>query len=105
MDRCPLPPSAQTAPTSSSVTRVAARQFPDVVVGHQPASKRLLVGGRKVIGTEDRLARPDVVFRMEMAVDAPLHLQGLLLPHERHAVDLAVAGRASHTFVYVDAVI
>src|SRR5207253_11147248 len=36
---------------------------------------------------------------------APVHLQRVLLPGERHAVDAAVARRAAHTLVHVDAVI
>src|SRR5690349_7849010 len=40
-----------------------------------------------------------------MAFDAPGHLERLLLPHERHAIDRTVTRRASHAFVYVDAVI
>jgi hypothetical protein len=42
---------------------------------------------------------------MPMTVDAPRHLQGLLLPDERHAIDLTMAGRASDALVHVDAVI
>src|SRR4051812_384557 len=81
-----------------AVTRIAARQFPDVVLGDQTASDGLLVGGRDVISAEDGGARTDVRLGMAMAVDAPCHLQRLLLLHERHAVHLSVARRASDAF-------
>ena len=40
-----------------------------------------------------------------MAVQAPFHLQRVLLIHQRHLVDAAVATRAANTFIYVDGVI
>jgi len=40
-----------------------------------------------------------------MTVETPFHLQRLLLPHERHAINLAVAGRAADALVHVNAVV
>jgi hypothetical protein len=40
-----------------------------------------------------------------MAVQAPLHLQGVFLVHQRHLVDSAVTAGAPEAFVYVDLVV
>ena len=42
---------------------------------------------------------------MAVAVEAPFHLQRVLLPREVHQVDAPVAGDASDAFVHVDAVV
>jgi len=51
------------------------------------------------------LARTQILFRSAMAIQAPFHLQRLLLVHQRHLVDWAVAGVASHSFIDVNAVV
>src|SRR5204862_6844761 len=61
--------------------------------------------GRHVVGAEYRLAWSYEIRRAAMAVHAPGHLQGLLLPHQRHAVDLTVACRAPDAFRDMDAVV
>ena len=40
-----------------------------------------------------------------MAVDTPLHLERLLLVHQRHSIDLSVAGRAADALVDVNTMI
>ena len=40
-----------------------------------------------------------------MAVEAPLHLERVLLLHQRHLVDAPVAGLAAHPLLHVDAVV
>ena len=40
-----------------------------------------------------------------MALETPFHLQRLLLPHERHAVDRAMASDAADALRYMDTVI
>jgi len=40
-----------------------------------------------------------------VALETPLHLQRRGLPYERHLIDLAVAARATNTFIHVNAVI
>ena len=54
---------------------------------------------------ENLLARADEFFRLAMALQAPLHIQCLCFPHQRHLVDLAVAGLAADSLVDVDAVV
>ena len=50
-------------------------------------------------------ARPEVVLRVAMALQAPFHVEGLGPPGERHLVDRSVAGGTAHSFVDVDAVV
>ena len=42
---------------------------------------------------------------MTMAIQAPLHVQGLCLPREWHFVDTAVTGFATNPLMYMDAVV
>src|SRR5262249_40417863 len=49
--------------------------------------------------------RTYVSFRIAVAIEAPLHLQRVLLPHQRHAVDLSVTRRAADSLIDVDAVV
>ena len=60
---------------------------------------------RLPVHVEHLLARPQVGRRMHVAVAAPLHLQGVFLAHQRHLVDLAVAGDAADALVDMNAVI
>ena len=41
--------------------------------------------------------RPEMVFRMSMAIQAPAHAQRLVMNDDRHLVDLAVTADASHS--------
>jgi hypothetical protein len=40
---------------------------------------------------EDIGRRPDALFRVPMAIQAPLHVQRVFPPHERHFVHFTVA--------------
>jgi hypothetical protein len=42
---------------------------------------------------------------MTVAIQAPFHQQWRSLEHKRHLIDTAMAGRAAHTFVHVNAVV
>src|SRR5262249_44916179 len=53
----------------------------------------------------DLFARPDVLLRGAVAVQAPLHQQRLLLPDQRHVVHAPVAGDAADALLHMDAVI
>src|SRR5207245_7608322 len=82
----PQPPAPRSLGfLRSSMARRAARQLLDLVLGDQLLSELELIGRRRVIDAEDRGARAHVAFRMAMAVEAPFHLERVLLPHERHA--------------------
>ena len=57
------------------------------------------------IHVENLVAGAQNRFRVAMTIEAPLHQQGRSLKHQRHLVDLAVARRATHAFVDVNAVV
>jgi hypothetical protein len=54
---------------------------------------------------EHLFARPEELFGMSVAVDAPLHVHISRFPGERHLVQTSVASFAAHSLVHVDAVI
>ena len=99
---------AVRAPTSfwihrGAVHRLRGRHPSLVACG--PAPDGLVVrrtGPRHVV---DLAGRAEVLGRIAMAVQAPLHLQGVLLIHDRHQVDAAVAGRTANPLIHVDRVI
>ena len=54
---------------------------------------------------EDFIAGPDLVFGLAMAFQAPLHIEGIFLPHKGHLINGAVATLAAYSLVYMNAVI
>src|SRR6266542_6212400 len=68
----------------------------DLILLHQPLAQSELIGGRLPIHVIDLLARPQILLRRTMAVEAPLHRHRLRFVHPRHLVDPPVAGRASN---------
>src|SRR5512138_2434905 len=68
--------------SASPVARGATGVALDRVLLHEPRPDDRLRLGRLVTHRENLRARTDVVFRVAMAVDAPLHLQRILLEHE-----------------------
>src|SRR5262249_48197607 len=101
----PQSPIPNPLASRSSVTRRTARQLLNLVLRDQLLAELVLVGRRSVVHAEDRLARPHVLLRVAMTVEAPLHLQRLLLHHQRHPIHLAVARGAADALVHVDAVV
>src|SRR5262249_1927944 len=53
----------------------------------------------------DLVARPNVVLRPAMAVEAPLHQERVFLPDQRHLIDPAVTRNTADAFLDVDTVI
>lgn len=51
------------------------------------------------------LAGPDKFFGIRVTGQAPFHVQRVLLHHERHLIDLTVAGYAGHALGDVNAVV
>src|SRR5262249_24925476 len=96
---------ATTTAPASSVTRRTARKSLNLIFVDEPPAEHELAVGRLVVDAEHGVARPHVALRLAMAVDAPFHLQRLLAPHQRHPIDLAVAGRAADALRNVDAVV
>ena len=78
----------------------------NVAFRRQPlADFRLIVRGFPIhIKTSSFFSRK-TASRIAMAVQAPLHQERVGLKHQRHLVDLAVAGGAADAFVDVNAVI
>jgi len=66
-----------------------ARRF-DLVSDEQPLSLGNLVGRRLPVHIKDVLTRTNKVLRMAMAVDAPVHFQGLRSPRQWHLIYVAV---------------
>src|SRR4051794_28825151 len=100
------------------MTRRAARELLNLVIGNQDLAKFDLVGKRRaahgygvrlrgllVVDPEHGVTGADIPLGIAMTVETPRHLQRVLLPHERHAIDLAMAGGAPHALGDVDAVI
>src|SRR5580704_8542603 len=58
-----------------------------------------------ILHVEHLIARTQILLRRSMATQAPLHLQRLLLIHERHLVDWTVTGVATYAFIDMNAVI
>src|SRR5438045_587934 len=91
--------------SASPVARGATGVAPDRVLLHEPRPHDGLRFGRLVTHRENLRARTDVVLWIAMAVDAPLHLERVLLHHERHLIDAPMAGLAAHPLLHVDAVV
>ena len=89
-----------TGRAAGQLTRVA-----DVVLLDQLPSEYALFAVRPPIHVEHLLARAQVLFRRTMAVETPFHLQSLVLPHERHAIDRAMARDAADALPYMDTVV
>src|SRR5436309_534453 len=89
----------------SSRARGAARELLNLILGHESLAELEVIGRRGVVDAEDSLTRPKVALGIPVAIQAPFHLQRLLLPHERHAIDLAMTRRAADPLVDVDAVV
>src|SRR5688572_18470343 len=85
--------------SASPVARRATRVALDRVLLHEPRSENRLRLGRRIAHREDLRARTNVVFRVAVTVEAPLHLQRVLLEHERHLVDAPVARLAAHALL------
>lgn len=87
--------------------RAAGQNFDaaNVIALDELAAESCLIGRRLPSYIEYFFARPQELFRLAMAVEAPFHLQGLSLPQKRHAVDTAVASCAADAFLHVYTVI
>ncbi len=76
-----------------------------MVLLHEAFPELGLIGRRRVGHVKNLVERTDVVFRVAMAVQAPLHGQRRSLPSERHFIDTAMAAFAPDAFVNVNTVI
>ncbi len=87
------------------MTNIAIGELLDFVFLHQFISqfgwRAIRLPGR----TEYLLARPHEFLRRAMALQAPLHVQGILAPRQRHVSHRAMAAYTADTFLQVNAVI
>jgi hypothetical protein len=77
----------------------------NLILLHEFATARKLIGRRFPTHVEDLVLRPDVALGCFVAVQAPAHVKSLGFPGERHLVNAAMTGRAADAFLHVDAVI
>jgi hypothetical protein len=87
------------------VARYAVGQRLNFVFFDQLAPQFGLIRRVNVIDIKHFGLGPDVFFRLPVAVDAPIHVEGIHAIHQRHLVHPAVAGGASYALVDVNAVI
>ena len=78
---------------------------PDFVLRHEFSTRLFLICRRLPIHVENLIFRPHVLFRMAVAIQAPLHVERRSLEHKRHLIDRTVARRAANTFIDVNAVV
>jgi len=90
----------------------------NLILFDQECAQRILIGEslavhlngitrrrRLIAHVEDLIARPEILTGIAMAPQAPLHLQTLLLIHQRHQVNRAMTSVAADSLGHVDAVI
>ena len=78
---------------------------PDFVFDPQPGADLRLILRSDPIHVKYLISWPEHLFGPAMAVEAPLHQQGVGLKNQRHLVNFSVTGRAANAFIDVNAVI
>src|SRR5262245_38437539 len=76
-----------------------------VILFHEIAPELLLVVGLLPFYVENFITWANLVFRGAMTLEAPFHVERILLPSEGHLLDRPVTRRAANAFVHMDAVI
>src|SRR5438105_3998856 len=77
----------------------------DPVLGDEAPPERLLVLARPPVELEDVLARPHEALGRLVTAEAPLHVERVRAPEERHLVDAPVTRDAADALVHVDRVV
>ena len=72
---------------------------------HELAALSELIGARLPIHVENLFSRTDKSFGLLVTVEAPLHVEAVFFPRQRHCVHKAMACGATDAFVHVDTVI
>jgi len=78
---------------------------PDFVFDPQPGADLRLSLRSDPIHVKYLISRPEYLFGLPMAVEAPLHQQGVGLKNQRHLVNFSVTRRAANAFIDMNAVI
>src|SRR5262245_31413149 len=97
--------SGGTVMCALPMARRAAREALDAVFLHKLRTEYRLRDRWAIAHREHLAPRPDEVLRVPMTTEAPLHLQRLDLPRQRHLIEPPVAAFASHALLDVDAVV
>ena len=87
------------------MARGATRQFFNFVFFHQFFPQRELIWRRPIIHAEHILARSNETLRCAVTFQTPVHVKGVLPPHQRHFIDPAMAGGATDSFVDMNAMV
>src|SRR5262249_58573549 len=88
-----------------SMTNRTARETFDFVLLYKLLPERNLVRRRLPIHAEDLLPRAHKALRAAMAFQTPLHIQGVLAPHERHLIYSTMASCTADALMNMNAVI
>ena len=88
-----------------SMTRRTTRQFFNFVFLHQFFAQCELIRRRLIIHAEHVLARSHETLRRAVAFQAPVHIERVFPPHQRHLIDPAMASGAAHSLVDMNAMI
>ena len=103
-ERCQLQPPAAHCRILGHAIHALGRRHARLLIRnrapHRPVARRLLP--RHVV---DLARRPQILRRIAMAVQAPLHLQRVLRIHQRHLVHAPMAGGAANPLVHVNRVV
>jgi hypothetical protein len=83
----------------------AVRQTLNLVFLNQVRSQLQLVVRVLVGDVENLIPRPDILRRIAVTLNAPLHVKRIDFIHQRHPVNSAVTGRAADAFIHVNAVV
>src|SRR5438309_5756114 len=100
-----VPSPISAPPFLLTVTCRTACQFSDAVFLHQFFTQRELISRRSIIHAEHVLARPHVSLRRAVTLQAPIHVERVFAPRQRHPIDPSVAGRAADPLVHMNAVV
>ena len=73
----------------------------DVIAHFEVAPDRELIGWRKPVHVKNLLVGPKESFRLAMAIETPLHVERVFLPHEGHLIHRSVTRGAANAFVHV----
>ena len=87
------------------MTGRATRQLSNPIFLDQLLAQRDLIDRGLVIHIEHVLARSHITLRGAVAFEAPVHIERVFPPRERHRVDSAVTGGATNALVDMNAVI
>jgi hypothetical protein len=91
--------------TVTDVTVIQPGWWGNVVFLDQPLAKRFLIFFGLVPHFKDLILRADILFRVPVTIQAPLHVKRVCLPGQRHLIHPPMAGFAAYSLGNMDAVV